>query len=247
MLIFILLFQILSADEILGCGGYVRLSNELSNVDKASLEFTTISVTIFNSGGLKIFTNTLALQRSAGYFFLPTTEQGDFTVRVIDSRGIFSFTPSEVNVTITNGKCNEEKDIIFLISGFKVSGSVIDPRTSTPLKNVLIFCSRADNTQQTAPLIAKTNELGFAFEKLVPGKYVFEARQEGVEFSPDTVIKDIGPGSDFTFPGLFRAEKFILEGKISSKIGFISSLRLSLYPIDGEIVVAAREGTLTDN
>eukprot|EP01116_Phalansterium_solitarium_P007837 TRINITY_DN2081_c0_g1_i1.p1 TRINITY_DN2081_c0_g1~~TRINITY_DN2081_c0_g1_i1.p1 ORF type:complete len:1017 (+),score=389.96 TRINITY_DN2081_c0_g1_i1:674-3724(+) len=120
-----------SVDEalIVGCGGFLTLSEQLStSVPAEVIDFSGVRVNLLSPDGvIKYSTESVA----GGYYFVaPIAERGRYTMRVAAPSG-WSIARSERTVTIdpSSGLCSEQAgepggDINFELTGFAVTGSV---------------------------------------------------------------------------------------------------------------------------
>ena len=103
------------ANEVIGCGGYVRSNTEIN--------FKIIKVKLLTKDGIVKYTTESSPVN--GYYMIPVYTKGEYILQVNPPPG-WSFEPTQVNVNV-DGKtdpCTKNEDINFFFKGFGLSGKV---------------------------------------------------------------------------------------------------------------------------
>ncbi|KAJ5075910.1 nodal modulator 1-related [Anaeramoeba ignava] len=211
---FFLIFLINSQDSIKGCGGFIKISNELKNLIK-TIDLTEISIELYNTD-----TNFLKEKQNCapnGYYFIPIYEaKGDFILTVKGPEG-WSFVPNEFKVTISDEINTCENDINFEFSGLEITGKVESTcdNCEKGVKGINVNLIQNERIIRTS----KTNEKGiYTFKNLLPDKYSFEIDKSTF---PNSWIFDIDMIKDYQIDFInhnvnkpLTIKRFSIEGKV---------------------------------
>lgn len=200
----ILLSSLLSpvlSDEILGCGGFVKLSPSLKGlVGSSKAAKKRIKKTISNVKVQMVSLSGAVQDETScapnGYYFLPIYDTtGKFQLRVKGPLG-WSVVQDTFDITASSDEIQGcGTDVNFEFTGFAVSGSL----GVAGSKNV---CTKARLRNQNLKLVdnknkdishkAQTNdEGGFIFEGVTPGEYSFEFESDGIGFSSNSKMSKV--------------------------------------------------------
>ncbi|KAH7824266.1 putative nodal modulator protein [Monocercomonoides exilis] len=199
-----------SAEDIIGCGGFVKLSPYLTNSGDNAIDFDTIKVSLFDSQGIKKYEMKCA---PTGYFFLPCSEEGIFTVKVNDQNNRFSFTPAERNVEVRGKHCNRDEDVLFTLSGFRLTGAIEPLDNQYGVHSIRVSIFSADS-EQTNPLAVTTTESEFSFGNILPGQYILRPECAEYTFEPTEKVVEVFANNDNSFGNLFKISAFNIKGSV---------------------------------
>ena len=110
------LVDLVTSNEVIGCGGYVRSNTEIN--------FKIIKVKLLTKDGIVKYTTESSPIN--GYYMIPIYTKGEYILQVNPPPG-WSFDPTEVPINI-DGKsdpCTKNEDINFNFKGFGLSGKVV--------------------------------------------------------------------------------------------------------------------------
>ncbi|XP_058808695.1 BOS complex subunit NOMO1 [Phymastichus coffea] len=163
--IFVVLAARCKADDILGCGGFIK--------SHADIDFSQITVKLLTkSGSVKDHTECAP---NTGYYFLPVYDKGEYILKLEPPRG-WSFEPNEVALNIdgsSTDSCSQGKDINFIFKGFGITGKVVSSssKASTGVKGISVLLYDQSNKTRLGSTV--TSEGGsFSFTPVQPGKYI---------------------------------------------------------------------------
>ena len=182
-------------DEVLGCGGFVKLSSKfkegLSSATAAPIDFTKISVRLLEKGSGEVKMSTEC--SPTGYFFVPAYEAGDYDLTVFDTandNGALTFSPSSIPVTIggsssaTSAAADLSK-LLFEVTGLSIAGAISGVSNAEGVSLTLISAdTKSVISQQT---ISSTS---FRFSNVLPGRYEIAAVRAGWRFAQSYVAVD---------------------------------------------------------
>ncbi|PRP75877.1 hypothetical protein PROFUN_15413 [Planoprotostelium fungivorum] len=182
---------------VTGCEGYVQVaSSAASSASTKELDYSAIKVKLSSSTGVVKDQTECAPN---GYYFLPITEKGLFTISVDGPAG-WSFEPVQRTVSIgKDGQClpvgegsASASEIDFEFIGFSVVGQVTAPGCSSAadLSGVKVTLRQAGEKEQLGQ--TTTDKDGsFRISKLFPGKYIIEASHSSWTFTSKEIPLEI--------------------------------------------------------
>ncbi|KAK2956290.1 putative Nodal modulator 2 [Blattamonas nauphoetae] len=221
----------LFGESIVGCGGFVKPSAYFGKSLQSSIDFTQIVVKMSTPEGVHVFDVSCA---PTGYFFLPVSYSGQFTLTVVDTSNRFSFSPASKTVTVSSTSCNNDEDVIFTISGLGFSGSVTEQEGTTVSnrENVTIKLYRDLEHTQTPLAQIVTDSTGFTFQNLPPNKYVLVAEAPQLFIEPNQVSIDLNQPKLPDLSGCFKVVGYDISGSVSNTILPSVPIKVSLYPLE---------------
>ncbi|XP_046686817.1 LOW QUALITY PROTEIN: nodal modulator 1-like [Homalodisca vitripennis] len=155
-----------SANDVLGCNGFVK-----STVGE--IDFSKVEVKMFTKqGSLKDQTECAP---NNGYYFLPLYDKGEYILKVAPPLG-WNFEPAEVTINVDGetDSCSLGIDINFVLQGFAVAsfGDSIGP------KGVVV--NLLSTSAKPEVLLSTTTQVGggFLLTPVKPGQYNIEISHE---------------------------------------------------------------------
>ncbi|KAJ8945589.1 hypothetical protein NQ314_009109 [Rhamnusium bicolor] len=105
----------ISADEVLGCGGFIK--------SHVPIDFSKVEVKLVTKQGIVKDTTTAAPNN--GYYFVPLYDKGELLLELSPPPG-WSFEPKQVALSVDgmSDLCSQGKDINFIFQGFGITGKV---------------------------------------------------------------------------------------------------------------------------
>jgi hypothetical protein len=198
ILVLVALFSIYQVQAVLiSCGGFVRLSAELSKYrqqqdQSKGLGLDQVKIELITPEGLVKETAECAPN---GYYLLPLYDKGRFLLRLRGPPG-WTFEPETVEVD--QPKCEQGKDIDFLLTGFTLTGQVVDQPSNRPgcvkHKGPAGVTVRLNNgkTERSNKTVA---EGYYSFSSIVPGSYTLKVSHPHWTFSQPEVKINVGWGN----------------------------------------------------
>ncbi|XP_006814110.1 BOS complex subunit NOMO1 [Saccoglossus kowalevskii] len=165
-----------TAQDFLGCGGFVKSDVEIS--------FSRVEVKLYTKqGSLKYQTDCAP---NNGYFLIPIYDKGDFILKVEPPIG-WTFDPSTVELSI-DGKsdpCSKGEDINFKFNGFSINGRVISKGMSEGPAGVRISLKKKPSMDVLQEILT---DIGgkYVFSKVMPGDYIVTASHPLWKFETST-------------------------------------------------------------
>ncbi|XP_067633039.1 BOS complex subunit NOMO1 [Eurosta solidaginis] len=173
LLFFFCILHYCDANEVLGCGGFIK--------SHAEIDFSKVEIKLLTrQGSLKDKTDC---SPSNGYYFLPIYDKGEYLLRISPPPG-WSFEPEQVELSF-DGKtdiCSLGKDVNFAFKGFGITGKVtLAGHGSRGARGVSVSLSSEDEGKERH---TSTDINGiFSFTPIQPGKYKLRARHPRWHFS----------------------------------------------------------------
>nr|XP_053652590.1 nodal modulator 3-like [Cherax quadricarinatus] len=203
-----------SADEVLGCGGYVRSDVEIN--------YSNVGIKLYTKqGNLKYETECAP---NNGYYFMPLYDKGHYILKVSPPPG-WSFEPKEVSLII-NGEtdpCSLGQDINFHFKGFAVIGKVVSVGNNAGPKGVTVSLYRGKEVIQTTQT---TTDGTYVFTPLSSGKYTVVASHPSWSFINDKVMVEVADengdaGSSIVVGGYIVSGSVTTEGQATRGVSFV--------------------------
>lgn len=186
-----------SYSEVLGCGGFVKLSPKFreslpsSSASAAPIDFTKISVQLLARGTSEVKMSTEC--SPTGYFFVPSYDAGDFDLGVLDTANgddALTFAPSRIPVTIGNAENSKNNNFEFEITGVSVKGQITGIE-NIPGNDVIVTLVSSSSKSVVASVNAEQNSGIFKFKNVLPGSYEISAVRPGWRFESSYVTVDV--------------------------------------------------------
>lgn len=164
--------SIVKADDVFGCGGFIRSSVEI-NYSRVEVKLLT------KQGGHKYQTEGAP---NNGYYLIPLYDKGDYVIKVVPPQG-WVFEPSSVELRIdgTTDPCSTSKDIDFVFKGFSVMGKVVSHGMEEGPAGVTVELQDAKGTVFQTSLTGVGGS--YSFSRVLPGEYVVAAKHPTWSFS----------------------------------------------------------------
>ncbi|XP_050092182.1 nodal modulator 1 [Anopheles aquasalis] len=202
-----LLTEFCAANEVLGCGGFVKNVN--SELDSSKVEVGLYTP----QGSLKIKTEC---SPSNGYFFIPVYDKGDYVLKVIPPPG-WSFEPEQVAIKFDGQTdlCSQGRDVNFLFKGFGITGRVeFYGAADTGARGVKVELV-AEDGNKIGQTTTTTNGV-FSFTPIKPGRYVVKAQHQKWHFAQPEYKVTVATGNTEIPSGSLVVSGFDVEGAVFS-------------------------------
>ncbi|KAI0209330.1 Nodal modulator 2 [Lamellibrachia satsuma] len=204
------------ADDILGCGGFVK--------SEVKINFSLIEVKLYTKqGSLKYQTDCAP---NTGYYMIPVYDKGDYVLKVEPPPG-WTFEPRSVDLHI-DGKtdaCSKSEDINFRFTGFGVIGKVISKGSADGPLGVTLTLKKK-GTSEAIKKASSAASGSFTFENVLPGEYVVEASHPTWKFVTSSVGVQVGhetghAGSSLTVFGYDIKGAVLSDGEAVKGVNFL--------------------------
>uniref|UniRef100_U5EYY7 Putative metalloproteinase-related collagenase pm5 n=1 Tax=Corethrella appendiculata TaxID=1370023 RepID=U5EYY7_9DIPT len=216
------------ANEVLGCGGFIKSS--------ADLDFSKVEVALYTTqGSLKVKTDC---SPSNGYYFIPLYDKGNYVIKVNPPPG-WSFEPESVDVQFdgVNDICSLGKDINFNFKGFGITGKVQIYGNKTPAKGVQVEL-KSENNQKIGHTYTDSNGI-FSFTPIIPGKYIVKATHEKWHFLNSEHQVTVQTGNTEIPANSLIVSGFNVVGRVLSEgFGGFAGVGLLLYNLKGQNTIS---------
>uniref|UniRef100_A0A182PTN5 SD-repeat containing protein B domain-containing protein n=1 Tax=Anopheles epiroticus TaxID=199890 RepID=A0A182PTN5_9DIPT len=221
----VLLADICTANEVFGCGGFVKNVN-------SELDLSKVEVGLFTpQGSLKIKTEC---SPSNGYYFIPVYDKGSYVLKVIPPPG-WSFEPEQVEIKFDGQTdvCSQGKDVNFLFKGFGITGRVeFQGMPEAGARNV-----RVDLVAEDGSKIGQTITNGngvFSFTPIKPGRYVVKVQHQKWHFERPEYKVTVASGNTEIPAGSLVVSGFDVEGSVFSDGQPFAAVGILLYGAQGQ-------------
>ncbi|XP_058066373.1 BOS complex subunit NOMO1 [Anopheles bellator] len=210
-----------TANEVFGCGGFVKNVN--SDLDSSKVEVGLYTP----QGSLKIKTEC---SPSNGYYFVPVYDKGDYVLKVIPPPG-WSFEPEQVSIKFDGQSdvCSQGSDVNFLFTGFGITGKIefyAMPDAGARGVNVDLVTEDGKKIGET---ITTTATGVFSFTPIKPGRYVVKAQHPKWHFVHSEYKVTVATGNTEIPPGSLVVSGFDVEGGVFSDGQPFGSVGFLLY------------------
>uniref|UniRef100_A0A182JRR9 SD-repeat containing protein B domain-containing protein n=1 Tax=Anopheles christyi TaxID=43041 RepID=A0A182JRR9_9DIPT len=224
-LVLVLLVDFCTANEVFGCGGFVKNVN-------SELDLSKVEVGLFTpQGSLKIKTEC---SPSNGYYFIPVYDKGSYVLKVIPPPG-WSFEPEQVEIKFDGQTdvCSLGKDVNFLFKGFGITGRVeFQEAPDTGARSV-----RVDLVAEDGSKIGQTITNGngvFSFTPIKPGRYVVKVQHQRWHFERPEYKVTVASGNTEIPAGSLVVAGFDVEGSVFSDGQPFAAVGFLLYSAQGQ-------------
>ncbi|KAJ0182838.1 hypothetical protein K1T71_002207 [Dendrolimus kikuchii] len=217
LFIFLILSDKCKANDILGCGGFVK--------SHVNLDFSKIEIGLYNkAGSLKEKTECAPTN---GYYFLPLYEKGEYVLKVHPPAG-WSFEPSQVDLTIdgVTDQCSTGQDVNFAFNGFGITGRVITAgRQEGPSGIAVQLVNDKGEVRNTVTTVGGD----FHFTPVIPGKYTVKASHQRWKLDPAQAVVQVKEGNTVLPSGVLAVKGYDVSGSVTSFGSPISGVYVLLY------------------
>ncbi|CAG9796827.1 unnamed protein product [Diatraea saccharalis] len=219
ILIIILLFrnENVTANDILGCGGFVK--------SHVTLDFSKIEIGLYTKeGSLKEKTECAPTN---GYYFLPLYEKGEYILKVHPPAG-WSFEPSQVKLVVdgTTDQCSTGQDINFAFNGFGITGRVITAGQKQGPSGISVQLINQKGEVRNTVTSASGD---FHFTPVIPGKYTLKASHPRWKLEPSQAVVQVTEGNTALPVGVLAVKGYDVRGSVTSFGAPLSGLHVLLY------------------
>ncbi|KAH9635740.1 hypothetical protein HF086_013848 [Spodoptera exigua] len=205
------------ANDILGCGGFVK--------SHVPLDFSKIEIGLYTKeGSLKEKTECAPTN---GYYFLPLYEKGEYVLKVHPPAG-WSFEPSEVNLSVdgTTDRCSAGQDINFAFNGFGITGRVITAGQKQGPSGIAVqLINDKGDVRNTVTTVGGD----FHFTPVIPGKYNVKASHPKWKLEPSQAVVQVKEGNTALPVGVLAVKGYDVTGSVTSFGSPIRGLYVLLY------------------
>ncbi|KAK1126581.1 hypothetical protein K0M31_004211 [Melipona bicolor] len=222
--LFVLCFYILAtysrAEDILGCGGFLK--------SHADIDFAKVQIKLYTkAGSLKDSTECAP---NSGYYFLPLYDKGEYVLKVDPPRG-WSFEPTEILLFVdgTTDACSQGKDINFTFKGFGITGKVTSLGLDSGPKGVTVSLYKESNVQVPVDTTVTTEGGIFYFTPIQPGQYVLVASHPTWMLKTDTVKVTVQEGNTELPDGSLVIYGYDVSGRVTSEEEAVSGVTFALF------------------
>eukprot|EP01104_Vermistella_antarctica_P018692 TRINITY_DN7018_c0_g2_i2.p1 TRINITY_DN7018_c0_g2~~TRINITY_DN7018_c0_g2_i2.p1 ORF type:complete len:828 (-),score=227.82 TRINITY_DN7018_c0_g2_i2:102-2585(-) len=224
----------LASDQVVGCGGFVRLN--FNDASSTLPDYSTVSVSLVSPSGVVKDTTECSPN---GYYYMPVYEQGSFVVRV-KGPASWSFDKDEVPVVVTAATCNEGQDLNFDVSGFAVSGSVSVDNTagrcasSDRVPGVLVSLASPTADIPTKEVASEVDG-SYKFDNVLPGVYTLSASHSSWSIAaPSSTVVTVG-WSGLVVDHVFKVAGYDVSGRVLTSDGeAVAGVSLLLFDNNGK-------------
>lgn len=216
-----------SANDVFGCGGFIKNAN-------SDLDFSKVEVGLYNpQGSLKIKTDC---SPSNGYYFIPLYDKGKYVLKVIPPPG-WSFEPEQVPIKFdgTTDVCSQGKDVNFIFKGFGITGKVEIYGHDVGAKGVQVELRSESNTK-IGQTFTDSNGI-FSFTPIKSGKYVIKVKHDKWHFVKAEYAVTVTTGNTEIPPKSLVVSGFDVEGRVHSDGQPFGNVGFLLYPEKGSEVL----------
>eukprot|EP00898_Chlorokybus_atmophyticus_P005383 jgi/Chlat1/5846/Chrsp4S06365 len=223
----------LDAHGIVGCGGFVEASAELSRLRAPGTprqDLSFIKVELRTTEGMTKYTTECAPN---GYYFIPVYDKGTFVVKVDGPAG-WSFSPDAVTTAVDSHGCHSGKDINFVYTGFSLTGKVLGPeggascQTDEPGPAGVTVVAQSPKVRVTTETLRGAT---YTFTNLLPDLYEVEASHPTWTVTGKAVAEVTWEGKT-EVPATLRVLGYDVRGHVLSQGNPMLGVNLFLYSND---------------
>ncbi|XP_066158113.1 BOS complex subunit NOMO3 isoform X2 [Euwallacea fornicatus] len=189
------------ADEVLGCGGYIK--------SHVSIDFSKVEVKLVTKQG--IVKDRTHCAPNNGYYFLPLYDKGELKLELSPPPG-WSFSPKVFNFNIDGSDpCSQGKDINFVFEGFGIAGQVqsLGKLPGGPSGvTVKLLSKEGSRTTQTL------EDGNFSFSPVYPGSYTVSISHPKYKLYKDSIKVEVKEGNTELPGGSLVVHGYEVKGKI---------------------------------
>ncbi|XP_014667742.1 PREDICTED: nodal modulator 3-like isoform X2 [Priapulus caudatus] len=215
LVFFILSITLIGAQDILGCGGFVK-----SDVD---INFSLVEIKLYTRQGTLKYQTDCAPNN--GYYMVPLYDKGEYSLRIEPPAG-WNFEPDGVDLVVdgTTDKCSRGEDINFQFKGFSILGQVTSKGQSVGPAGVTVSL-RSKGSTSVLQVITSNKGGSFEFSKVLPGTYTVTATHPKWKFEKDavsvTISKDNGNISGLMVSGYDIMGQVTSDGEPIRSVTFL--------------------------
>eukprot|EP00899_Mesostigma_viride_P027217 jgi/Mesvir1/7680/Mv11650-RA.1 len=237
---------------VVGCGGFVVASPELSKLRKAAnrVDYSFIKVQLNTPEGVVKYETECAPN---GYYVIPVYDKGTFVIKINGPDG-WTFEPSQVTVVMSDGaSCGaNDEDVSFQLTGFSVMGQVdgaVGGQSCTSLgedagspTGVTVTLTPVDDkgSAMGPPLTALTAPGGkFAFRNVLTGRYLASASHPTWPMEGKPVTVDV-PWDNARISPNFAILGYSLRAPVVAQGNGVQGVEMFLYSDDVTKAACAR-------
>lgn len=194
----------MSAQDIVGCGGFVKSDIDIS---KAQVQVKLYT----KQGSLKDQTECAPKN---GYYFLPIYDKGSYVLKIEPPKG-WTFHPKEVPL-VFDGRtdpCSQNKDINFEFKGFTVFGRVSSVGGNAGPEGVLV---RLLKDKKEIAQTVTVQDGDFEFPSILSGNYMVKASHPKWHVSSAEVPVSVSGGNGNIKPGSLFVSGYDVSGRVLS-------------------------------
>ncbi|XP_047519963.1 nodal modulator 1 [Pieris napi] len=205
------------ANDILGCGGFVK--------SHVVLDVSNIEIGLYTKEGILVEKTECA--PTNGYYFVPLYEKGDYVLKVHPPAG-WSFEPSEVELSVDGetDQCSKGQDVNFSFNGFGITGKVITAGKESGPSGISVQLVN-DKGEIRNTVTSSGGE--FHFTPVIPGKYVLKASHSRWKLEPAQANVDVKEGNTVLPVGVLAVKGYDVTGSIISFGNPIPGVHVLLY------------------
>ncbi|KAL5494365.1 hypothetical protein EMCRGX_G015685 [Ephydatia muelleri] len=222
IVVFVISFTPSRAQDVYGCGGFVR--------SRFPIDFGRIQAKLFTKNGVQ--KGTAECAPTNGYFLLPVYDEGEYVLKLEPPFG-WTFDPPAVHLTVDGETdvCSRSQDINFDLLGFTVYGQVLSLGRSQGPRGVTVELLKGDG----GTISTMTENQGrFWFGGVAPGIYKLMASHPVWSVRKAEVSVKVVADSAEVSSGSLVVTGFDVKGLVRSKKEPIAKVQFLLYPSSTE-------------
>ncbi|XP_055686792.1 BOS complex subunit NOMO1 [Lutzomyia longipalpis] len=225
LIVLLIPLKLLTCEEILGCGGFIK--------SHASIDFSKVEIKLFTKqGSLKDKTDC---SPSNGYYFLPLYDKGEYILKISPPPG-WSFEPEEVKLDF-NGEtdiCSQGRDVNFAFRGFGISGRIaILGQPHLGAQGVHVELHDSSNSKADVRLTTTDSSGSFFFTPVIPGLYKIRVHHDKWYFEKTEIAVEVNTGNTELPENSLQVSGFDIMGTVLSDGQSFGNIAIALLPEKG--------------